>query len=96
MQSDSLMLYGGRCGQGGICFRAKQSKVSSNYNRLLQEITENIPTLASLAQNTQPNTALREWAWEANNVGLEYQFRRYAKYLRYGTLMPLLAEEPCY
>ena len=60
---------------------------SSFYNEIAEQIGEQIPTLQALARNNAYSRSLRDWAEQIFH--LEWQFQRYAKYLRDGTLKPM-------
>lgn len=59
------------------------------YNQIAERIGENIPSLCALAQDSTCSPSLQEWAEQISPI--EWQFQRYAKYLRDGTLKPLKA-----
>lgn len=58
------------------------------YNDLAALISDATPTLAQL-QCFDISGGMKEWAKELARRGLDYQFRRYAEYLRNGTIIPL-------
>ncbi len=60
---------------------------SSFYNEIAEQIGEQIPTLQALARNNACSQPLRDWAEQI--FSLEWQFQRYAMYLRDGTLKPM-------
>ena len=60
---------------------------SSFYNEIAEQIGEQIPTLQALARNNACSQPLRDWAEQI--LRLEWQFERYASYLRDGTLKPI-------
>ncbi|MYB95632.1 hypothetical protein F4054_02815 [Candidatus Poribacteria bacterium] len=57
---------------------------NSFYNQIADRIGEKIPSLHTLAQDNTCSQSLREWAEQIFH--LEWQFTRYATYLRDGTL----------
>lgn len=57
------------------------------YNEIAEQIGEQIPTLQALARNNACSRSLRDWAEQIFH--LEWQFQRYARYLRDGTLKPM-------
>ena len=59
------------------------------YNQIAERIGEKIPSLCTLAHDSTCSLPLREWAEQISRI--EWQFQRYAKYLRDGTLKPLKA-----
>ena len=59
------------------------------YNQIAEQIGEKIPSLYALTQDSTCSPPLREWAEQISHI--EWQFQRYAKYLRDGTLKPLKA-----
>lgn len=65
---------------------SKRSR-SSFYNEIAEQIDEQIPTLQALAHNNACSRPLRDWAEQI--LHLEWQFERYARYLRDGTLKPM-------
>lgn len=69
--------------------RSRFSKLSrsSFYNEIAEQIDEQIPTLQALAHNNACSRPLRDWAEQI--LHLEWQFERYASYLRDGTLKPM-------
>jgi len=69
-------------------FKKRPSR-SKLYDELATLVLNTIPSLQDLSQNQDVSTELREWALGVK-PDLEYQFRRFAKYLREGTLLPLL------
>ena len=69
-------------------FKKKPSR-RKLYDELAALVLNSVPSLQDLLQNQDVSTELREWAWGVK-PNLEYQFRRFAKYLSEGTLLPLL------
>ena len=59
------------------------------YNEIAERIGEEIPTLNALANDNTCSQPLRAWAGQI--FQLEWQFQRYAIYLRDGTLKPMKA-----
>ncbi len=59
------------------------------YNQIAERIGEELPSLSAIVQDSTCSPLLREWAEQI--TGLEWQFQRYAKYLRDGTLEPMRA-----
>ena len=57
------------------------------YNDIAERIGEEIPTLHALANDNTCSQPLRAWARQISQ--LEWQFQRYATYLRDGTLKPM-------
>lgn len=68
-------------------FREKSRK--DFYNQIAERIGEKIPSLYALAHDSTCSLPLREWAKQISPI--EWQFKRYVKYLRDGTLKPLKA-----
>jgi hypothetical protein len=68
--------------------RCKGSSRASLYNELAGIILENVPALQNIAQNGALSQCLRTWC--QNISKLEWQFKRFANYLREGTLLPIL------
>ncbi|MDE2734824.1 MAG: hypothetical protein OXI72_10560 [Gemmatimonadota bacterium] len=60
---------------------------SSFYNEIAEQIDEQTPTLQALTHNNACSRSLRDWAEKI--LPLEWQFERYASYLRDGTLKPM-------
>ena len=59
------------------------------YNQIAERIGEKIPSLYALAHDRTCSPPLREWAEQIFHI--KWQFQRYVKYLRDGTLKPLKA-----
>ena len=57
------------------------------YNQIAERISEGFPSLSPIVQDSTCSPLLREWAEQITH--LEWQFQRYAKYLRDGTLEPM-------
>ena len=57
------------------------------YNEIAKRIGEEIPTLDELASDNTCSQPLRTWAGQISQ--LDWQFQRYAMYLREGTLKPM-------
>ncbi len=70
--------------------RERASRRCNLYNELARLIARDIPSCYDLSQDTFVSEELRDWAWKIVNQDLEYQFNRYATYLRNGTLLQLL------
>ena len=79
--------------QAGIELRLWERHCWSNrrllYDELLSLLHVSTPTLQSLAGDRSCSEALRSWAVAVRDRGLEYQFRRYCRYLVEGTIRPL-------
>ncbi|MCY3551628.1 MAG: hypothetical protein OXH39_14305 [Candidatus Poribacteria bacterium] len=56
------------------------------YNEIVEQIGEEIPSLYAITQDNTCTQPLREWARQISQGDLEWQFKRYATYLRDGTL----------
>jgi hypothetical protein len=61
----------------------------SLYNEIAERIGEQIPSLHALGQDETCSQLLRNWARQILTSNLEWQFRRYAEYLRDGTLIAM-------
>jgi len=59
-------------------------------NDILTTFRNEIPLLINLAENQLFRSYTRDWANRIRTCGLEWQYRRYAKYLREGTLLPIV------
>ena len=59
------------------------------YNQIAERIGEGFPSLSAIVQDSTCSPLLREWAEQITD--LDWQFQRYAKYLRDGTLEPMRA-----
>lgn len=59
------------------------------YNEITNQIGEEIPSLYTITQDDTCSQLLREWARQILDGDLEWQFERYAMYLRDGTLKPM-------
>lgn len=59
------------------------------YNQIAERISEGFPSLSAIVQDSTCSPPLREWAEQITD--LDWQFQRYAKYLRDGTLEPMRA-----
>ena len=62
-------------------------------NELAEIVVPQVPVLGTLARATELSEELRTWADELRRRGLEWQFRRFATYLREGTVLPLLRRD---
>lgn len=62
-------------------------------NELINILTNEIPSLQNLSQNLNVSEELRSWAKQLMDRKLEYQFIRFAKYFRNGTLLPLIESQ---
>ena len=66
----------------------KTSVDASVYDEIASLVTQRTPTLAEFPSLTTRNS-LASWAERIRTSGLEYQYARFADYLRIGTLDPL-------
>ena len=57
------------------------------YNEIAERISKEVPTLNALSNDNTCSQPLRAWAGQT--IQLEWQFHRYATYLRDGTLKPM-------
>lgn len=65
----------------------ERDRVPSYTQELINILTqEEMSSLSDLCQNHNLSQELRNWATEVNERKLEYQFKRFAKYLRTGTI----------
>lgn len=67
-------------------YRPAWQKRKKLYNEFASIIHTNIPSLRELSLTPQITSEIRMLADTLINLSLEYQFRRFAKYLAYGTL----------
>lgn len=94
-QSLHNWVYRIKTSYGGPIFRVyerdrfKDSSRKSVYNEIAELIREEIPSLSTILQDHTCSQPLREWAKQILEVNLEWQFKRYAVYLREGTLKPM-------
>lgn len=83
--------------QTGASFEVRQRlcsvSVQEKYNELASLIEITTPPLYSLCHNDNVSEEMRDWIEKLIQRGQEYQFRRYAKYLREGTLDPILSKK---
>lgn len=70
--------------------RDRYERYPSYTNELIDILVERIPSLQNLSQDTNASQELRDWAKRLIDQKLEYQFNRFARYLRDGTLIPIL------
>lgn len=70
--------------------RERSSKRNFLYNELMHLITRDIPSCCDLSQSRDVSEGLRIWVQELVNQKLDYQFNRFASYLRDGTLRQLI------
>jgi hypothetical protein len=61
-----------------------------HYNELIYLIARDIPSCFDLSQSPDVSKGLRLWAQGLSNQKLDYQFNRFANYLRDGTLRQLI------
>lgn len=59
------------------------------YNEIAEQIGDEPPSLYAIIQDNTCSQPLRNWARQIYHGDLEWQFERYAKYLRDGTLKPM-------
>lgn len=59
------------------------------YKELANLIIKNVPSTWELAQSSYVSVELSEWAQAVERQNLGYQFKRFASYLRNGTLLAL-------
>jgi hypothetical protein len=64
------------------------------YNELAALLMDGVPSLSTICGNPQMSDSLRQWCQTIIDSNLAYQYRRYAKYLREGTLAPALGFAP--
>ncbi len=64
------------------------------YNELAALLMDGVPSLSTICGNSELSDNLREWCQIIINSNLAYQYRRYARYLREGTLAPALGFTP--
>lgn len=80
--------------QRGEYFKVKQRSCSVNiqrrYNEIASLITTVTPSLQSLCHDANISEGMRNWTQKLLQRGQEYQFRRYAQYLREGTIDSIL------
>jgi hypothetical protein len=74
--------------------RCRETGRASLYNELASLLFDGIPTLSHLCANAQLSNNLRDWCQTIIDNNLEYQYRRFARYLREGTLVPALGFDP--
>jgi hypothetical protein len=67
----------------------RASKREHLYNELASLIIKNVPSIWELAQSSYVSEELSEWAQAIERKNLGYQFKRFASYLRNGTLLEL-------
>lgn len=67
----------------------RASKREHLYNELASLIIKDVPSIWELAQSSYVSEELSEWAQAIERQNLEYQFKRFASYLRNGTLLKL-------
>jgi hypothetical protein len=73
----------------GARVKNRKSKIDAGiYDEIASLVGQHTPGLAELP-NLTANASLLGWAERIRAGGLEYQFVRYADYLRFGTLGPL-------
>src|SRR5262249_30592521 len=65
----------------------------SLYGELAEIVVDGVPRVEDLSKNPSLSPALRGWCETIENQKLGWQFKRYARYLREGTLLPLLKPE---
>lgn len=68
----------------------ERDRTPSYKNELVDILASEMPSLPDLSQNPTLSPELRDWAKRVIDRGIEYQFKRFAKYLRNGTLLPIL------
>lgn len=78
----------------GERFRVFERDRADHYppyiNELIDILVKEIPSLQNLSQGTNVSQELRDWAKGVMDNNIEYQFNRFAKYLRDGTILPIL------
>ena len=67
---------------------------ASLSNDLTSLLLDGVPSLSTICGNPQLSKNLRDWCQTIIDSNLAYQYRRYAKYLREGTLVPALGFAP--
>ena len=65
----------------------KRDRFPPYTQELIDILTQEMPSLSDLCQNHNLSQELRDWAKKINEGNLEYQFNRFAKYLRTGTIL---------
>jgi hypothetical protein len=74
--------------------RCSSKAVDSLYNEIAGVIVDRTPTLMEIAHSPGASRPLQDWASRIMGTQLEWQFRRFANYLREGTLLAL-SDEMC-
>ena len=59
------------------------------YNELVNLTNLKVQSCRAITQSINVSAELRYWIQKIEHVGLEYQFNRFSKYLREGTLFPM-------
>ena len=73
----------------GISVEARSIALGRRYDELARLVRERTPTLAEIGSLSNRDQT-KKWAAKVRQRNLDYQFTRYGKYLREGTLEPLL------
>jgi len=77
----------------GVTFPLWTRRSSEARKRLYSEIAEVVadqtPTLLKIVESSSASQLLRDWARQVMNGNLEWQFKRFADYLREGTLLAI-------
>ena len=74
-------------------FQERLSVRKPLYNELARLISNGVSDIRVLLQSSRVSKELSDWAREIEGQNLGYQFRRYANYLRYGTLQETLDDD---
>lgn len=72
---------------GRICNDRKRAPL---YLEIMSLIIEKVPTLEEIYANPEVSQELKEWVDRLRGNDLEYQYQRFATYLRNGTILPIL------
>jgi hypothetical protein len=73
-----------------VSVQERSSKRKFLYNELICLIERDVPSCFDLSQSPDVSEGLRSWAQSLINLKLDYQFNRFASYLRDGTLLQLI------
>ncbi len=61
------------------------------YNEILQIIFEELPSFQQILLSDNSSEDMKTWIMQLHKANLEYQFGRFASYLREGTIFPALS-----
>ena len=79
-----------------VRLRVRKCKLENRilvFQELIQLLTAQIPTFDQLSNNTTVSQALKDWISQMKRYDLEWQYHRYANYLRDGTIRPSLEDK---